>query len=160
LDARRSGAAGERGLRWGRGGGSGAGDVIRPGVYRAISGEFVTTVSASSAGSASAIARLAVPVSMKIVPPVYGGAVLSLPEAGDYSERKDKNRATKLRIAQQCARLVKLDFFTDAFAAKLMQIAADSMFRHLKTRRQIRTHHPAVFSRADDHAYCCSFMII
>lgn len=38
---------------------------------------------------------------------VYGGAVLSLPEAGDYSERKDKNRATKLRIAQQCARLVK-----------------------------------------------------
>jgi DeoR/GlpR family transcriptional regulator of sugar metabolism len=31
---------------------------------------------------------------------VYGGAVLSLPEAGDYSERKDKNRATKLRIAQ------------------------------------------------------------
>jgi DeoR/GlpR family transcriptional regulator of sugar metabolism len=33
--------------------------------------------------------------------------VLSLPEAGDYSERKDKNRATKLRIAQQCARLVK-----------------------------------------------------
>lgn len=38
---------------------------------------------------------------------VYGGAVLSLPEAGDYSERKDKNRAIKLRIAQQCARLVK-----------------------------------------------------
>lgn len=33
--------------------------------------------------------------------------MLSLPEAGDYSERKDKNRATKLRIAQQCARLVK-----------------------------------------------------
>jgi DeoR/GlpR family transcriptional regulator of sugar metabolism len=27
--------------------------------------------------------------------------------SGDYSERKDKNRATKLRIAQQCARLVK-----------------------------------------------------
>jgi hypothetical protein len=26
-----------------------------------------------------------------------------------------------------------------------MQIAADSMLRHLKTRRQIRTHHPAVF---------------
>ncbi|PCR06227.1 decarboxylase, partial [Klebsiella pneumoniae] len=25
------------------------------------------------------------------------GAVLSLPEAGDYSERKDKNRAIKLR---------------------------------------------------------------
>ena len=38
---------------------------------------------------------------------VYGGAVLSLPEAGDYSQRKDKNRAIKLRIAQQCARLVK-----------------------------------------------------
>lgn len=38
---------------------------------------------------------------------MYGGAVLSLPEAGDYSERKDKNRAIKLRIAQQCARLVK-----------------------------------------------------
>ncbi|WP_257593365.1 MATE family efflux transporter, partial [Klebsiella pneumoniae] len=30
-----------------------------------------------------------------------------MPEAGDYSERKDKNRAIKLRIAQQCARLVK-----------------------------------------------------
>lgn len=27
--------------------------------------------------------------------------------SGNYSERKDKNRATKLRIAQQCARLVK-----------------------------------------------------
>ncbi len=27
--------------------------------------------------------------------------------SGDYSERKDKNRAIKLRIAQQCARLVK-----------------------------------------------------
>jgi hypothetical protein len=26
-----------------------------------------------------------------------------------------------------------------------MQIAADSMLRHLKTRRQIRTHHSAVF---------------
>lgn len=38
---------------------------------------------------------------------VYGGAVMNLPEAGDYSERKDKNAATKLRIAQKCARLVK-----------------------------------------------------
>ncbi len=38
---------------------------------------------------------------------VYGGAVMNLPEAGDYSERKDKNPATKLRIAQKCARLVK-----------------------------------------------------
>ncbi len=27
--------------------------------------------------------------------------------SGDYSQRKDKNRAIKLRIAQQCARLVK-----------------------------------------------------
>jgi hypothetical protein len=26
-----------------------------------------------------------------------------------------------------------------------MQIAADSMLRHLKTRRQLRAHHPAVF---------------
>ncbi|HAT1613025.1 TPA: DeoR/GlpR transcriptional regulator [Raoultella planticola] len=38
---------------------------------------------------------------------VYGGAVMNLPEAGDYSARKDKNAATKLRIAQKCARLVK-----------------------------------------------------
>ena len=38
---------------------------------------------------------------------VYGGAVMTLPEAGDYSERKEKNTATKSRIAQKCAKLVK-----------------------------------------------------
>ena len=32
---------------------------------------------------------------------VYGGAVMNLPEAGDYSERKDKNMATKNRDAQK-----------------------------------------------------------
>ncbi|STW06634.1 DeoR family transcriptional regulator [Klebsiella grimontii] len=32
---------------------------------------------------------------------VYGGAVMTLPEAGDYSERKEKNTATKSRIAQK-----------------------------------------------------------
>jgi len=38
---------------------------------------------------------------------VYGGAVMTLPEAGDYSARKEKNTATKSRIAQKCAKLVK-----------------------------------------------------
>ncbi|STT07881.1 DeoR family transcriptional regulator [Klebsiella michiganensis] len=32
---------------------------------------------------------------------------MTLPEAGDYSERKEKNTATKSRIAQKCAKLVK-----------------------------------------------------
>lgn len=38
---------------------------------------------------------------------VYGGAIMVLPEAGDYALRKDKNQAKKSRIAQRCARLVK-----------------------------------------------------
>ncbi|HEJ0337190.1 DeoR/GlpR family DNA-binding transcription regulator [Klebsiella aerogenes] len=38
---------------------------------------------------------------------VYGGAVMTLPESMEYNERKEKNRATKSRIAQKCAQLVK-----------------------------------------------------
>lgn len=38
---------------------------------------------------------------------VYGGAVMTLPESADYSERKARNTAIKSRIAQKCAQLVK-----------------------------------------------------
>ncbi|HGL6356513.1 TPA: DeoR/GlpR family DNA-binding transcription regulator [Citrobacter amalonaticus] len=38
---------------------------------------------------------------------VYGGAVMMLPEAGDYSIRKTKKPDQKSSIAQKCARLVK-----------------------------------------------------
>lgn len=40
---------------------------------------------------------------------VYGGAVLQLPEAGNFHSRKVKNSAEKDKIAQQCAALVKPD---------------------------------------------------
>lgn len=38
---------------------------------------------------------------------VYGGAVMTLPVAGTIASSKEKNTATKSRIAQKCAKLVK-----------------------------------------------------
>jgi len=38
---------------------------------------------------------------------VYGGAIMMLPESGDYAVRKEKNQVKKSKIAQRCARLVK-----------------------------------------------------
>lgn len=52
---------------------------------------------------------------------VYGGAVLPLPEAGNFHSRKVKNRSEKDKIAQQCAALVKPDtcIFIDAGTTNL-----------------------------------------
>ena len=40
---------------------------------------------------------------------VYGGAVLQLPEAGNFISRKGQNSAKKSMIAQKCAELIKPD---------------------------------------------------
>jgi DeoR/GlpR family transcriptional regulator of sugar metabolism len=52
---------------------------------------------------------------------VYGGAVLPLPEAGNFHSRKVKNSSEKDKIAQQCAALVKPDtcIFIDAGTTNL-----------------------------------------
>ncbi|EJL90295.1 DeoR/GlpR family DNA-binding transcription regulator [Pantoea sp. GM01] len=57
---------------------------------------------------------------------VYGGAVLQLPEADAFQQRKQQNHAEKDRIAKQCAALVKSDscIFVDAGTTNLAMVLA------------------------------------